>query len=454
MNDLPTLGERVRALLINIAIFYVAFGFAANSWLPTGGLESVWLLSALALWFFGLLTAPYFLPPREALANAITAICILVTAEMVGVRGFQTELEVFRWIAVNYCAAVAVLALAALFLHARDPQSSLGRLSFRLTGIFGTGELLYTPPALMSIIGAYQTNLSTIAWLLILWTVFVVARPAERVLRARRAWVTDTLAQRNFPAVGTIDRIDHPNIVRVRLNRATGWRPGALFISAMPNGDQQFVLSLFTQVQGSEVVGTGLCVASIQERIDCGVGQVFESHSPEKAAEFLENLSGAKGAELIGFTVENSTIGTLAFEVATSSELAEGDVVFARISGRDVFYQILDAQTAEESFDQNPRGTHIVRAAQLGCYSPEDGFTKYPWLPVMNSPLFIARNRAFPAPILSPREFIIGNVPSTSIGVVANVDDIVEYHTAILGVTGTGKTELALEIVRETVARG
>jgi uncharacterized protein len=31
---------------------------------------------------------------------------------------------------------------------------------------------------------------------------------------------------------------------------------------------------------------------------------------------------------------------------------------------------------------------------------------------------------------------------------------LIEYHTAILGVTGTGKTELALDIIREAVPRG
>jgi hypothetical protein len=32
--------------------------------------------------------------------------------------------------------------------------------------------------------------------------------------------------------------------------------------------------------------------------------------------------------------------------------------------------------------------------------------------------------------------------------------ELVEFHTAILGVTGTGKTELALDIVREAEQRG
>ena len=66
---------------------------------------------------------------------------------------------------------------------------------------------------------------------------------------------------------------------------------------------------------------------------------------------------------MVGFTVEHSTIGTVRFEIAAASDLAEGDVIFTKVAGHEVFYQILDAETAEESFDQNPRGTHIVNGS-------------------------------------------------------------------------------------------
>lgn len=69
----------------------------------------------------------------------------------------------------------------------------------------------------------------------------------------------------------------------------------------------------------------------------------------------------------------------------------------------------------------------------------------------MNTPVFWAKERVFPAPVLKPGEFAIGIVPSTNIGVTANIDDLVQFHTAVLGVTGTGKTELALDIVREAI---
>jgi hypothetical protein len=453
-DSFPPLRERTITLLLNLATFYVAFVLATGRALPTGGIESVWLITAIAMWFLSLLSAPWFMPPRDALANAIAAAVILLTLDLSPVPQFRPDLNAIRWIAVLYCVAVAAVALAALFLHDRDERAGNARFLFQLSGILGKGEVLYTAPAIISIIGAFQQSYATIAWLIILWVFFTICRPFDRIAAAWRQWTADAATQAGSPSVGMIDRIDHPNIIRVRLNQGGAWKLRTLHVAAMPGGDQQFVLSLFAQVQGSEVIGTGLCVATVAEKLALPTGHVCASHDEEKTACFVEALSGSKGAELIGFTVEGSTIGTLRFEVAASSELAEGNVVFARIGGEDIFYQILDAETAEESFDRNPRGTHIVRAAQLGRYSGDRGFTKHPWLPAMNTPLFATHDRVFENALIGSREFEIGKVPSTNIGVVANADDLVDYHTAILGVTGTGKTELALDIVREAVKCG
>lgn len=452
-NTFPTLRERTIVLVANVTIFYAAFIAATERLLPTGGIESVWFVSAFALWFLSLLSAPWFIPPRDALANSVAALAILIAVDLSPALQFQAELDSIRWISVAFCGMVSAIALISLLLHDRNQRKSASQFIFRLTGIFGKGEILYTPAAIISIAGAYQDSFATLAWLTILWIIFTVARPIERIAAAWRQRVRDTVEYSAAPTVGTIDRIDHPNIVRVRLVSGSTWKPQTLHVAAMPDGRQQYVLSLFAQVQGTEVIGTGLCVAQVAEELQLPSGHVCASHDKAKTAAFIETLSGTKGAELIGFTVENSTIGTLSFEVAGSSDLAEGDVVFTRIAGNEVLYQILDAETAEESFDRNPRGTHIVRAAQLGCYTIDQGFTKYPWLPVMNTPLFAASDREFPTAHISDREFEIGKVPSTNIGVIANVDDLTEYHTAILGVTGTGKTEVALDIVREAVQR-
>ena len=422
---------------------------------PNWGLESVWLLSALSLWFIALLSAPWFVPPRDALVNAAGSVLILVTMDLASIPAFGIELNLLRWVSVAYCAAVCILSLAALLMHDKNNRSPAARLLYRLTGIFGRGEVLLTPPAIISVIGAFQQNYTVVAWLLILWIFIAVAKPIERIFASLRQWNVERAgAAQAGDTIGHIDRIDHPNIVRVKLSSGSNWKSNKLYTASMPDGAQKFVIALFTQVQGGDVVGTGLCVSTVAQPIQLAVGQICASHDEAKTAEFIENLSGVKGAELVGFTVENSTISTIRFEVSSGSGLAEGDVVFTKIDAEEVLYQIIDAETAEESFDQNPRGTHIVRAAQLGRYSSETGFTKFPWLPAMNTPLFAARSRQFPPPTMSEREFAIGRVPSTNVGIVANIDDLVEYHSAVLGVTGTGKTELALDVIREAVKRG
>ena len=71
-----TLGGRTKALCANILIFYICLYAASRNLLPTGGLESVWFLSGLALWFLALLSAPWFVPPKDALANALGAMAI------------------------------------------------------------------------------------------------------------------------------------------------------------------------------------------------------------------------------------------------------------------------------------------------------------------------------------------------------------------------------------------
>lgn len=450
----PSLKQRTLVLILNLAVFYAAFVLASSHWLPTGGLESVWLLSAAALWFLTLLSAPWFLPPRDSIANGIGALSVLVTIELSAVQQFQGELNVIRWLGVAYTAVIVIFSLVALFLHDHPNPNPTSRLIYRTVGIFGRAEILYTIAALISIMGAYQANFADMASLLLLWVFFIVAKPIEALASAIQTWRSEGTGQNTAINVGSIDRIDHPNIVRVRLSAGGSWKQDNLYVAAMPDGQQRYVVALFAQPQGMEVIGTGLCVATLQEPMLLSSGQVAHSHDADRTLEFIENLSGSKDAKLIGFIVENSTISVINFEISKTSALEEGEVVFVRIEGREVFYQILDAVTAEESFDRNPRGTHIVRAAQLGCYEQGKGFVKYPWLPAMNTPVFGAKSRVFDQGVIGPREFPIGIVPSTNIALTANIDDLVEYHTAILGVTGTGKTELALDIIREAVARG
>lgn len=449
----PPARERATVLIANSIIAYLVFALLSGQLLPDGGIASVWLACAVSYWFLNLLSAPWFVPPRDAIIAGVGSLLILIAMELGGEQNFEAELQTIRLVAIVFTALVILLAVSALFLNDAGNENPVGKLAFRLTGIFGRGEILFSAPAIISLFAAYQSTFAALAWLLLFWITIVIAQPVERLAAAFRVYREEKDRLVKNDTVGSISRIDYPNIVRVRLSSTNSWTANRLFTVAMPDGTQHYVVSLFSQMQGSDVVGTGLSVATAQEPIRLQSGLVCSTHDEAKTAEFLENLSGTPGASLVGFVVEQSNIGTITFEVSAQSEIKEGDVVFARLAGTRVFYQIVSAETFEENFDQNPRGTHLVKATQVGVHDEAAGFLKYPWLPAMNTPLFSCRGIEFPATAASKREISLGKVPSAEIEVFANIDDLIEYHTAVLGVTGTGKTEVALEIVRGAVER-
>lgn len=65
-----------------------------------------------------------------------------------------------------------------------------------------------------------------------------IGRPAERLIAAWKHWRAETARVIEPPTIGSIERIDHPNIVRVRLARHSTWKPGMLHTAAMSNGER------------------------------------------------------------------------------------------------------------------------------------------------------------------------------------------------------------------------
>lgn len=441
---------RFFVFVANCVVFYAAFWVLTGSWRLTGGGESVWFLSAVAVWALNLLSAPWYRPPKDALASGIAACFALATIELPRDLSFYGVAETARVAFLTYAVVVAAAALMAGILAHIEKYDGVRRAAFAFGDQFGRGEFLFGSAALISIFGFYSGALQQFA-LTTLWFFFVIGRPFELAVRVFGA---AKKTESDAAAIGTLTRIDHPNIVRALLNSPDDWKEGALFVTQLADGRSTYVLPLFTQAHGGEVLATGICTGQAPEdRKKRQVGRIYPSDAALIPA-LLSELSGSnEDTELVGFVVERSSIGAIRFEVARNSGLEEGSVVFCNLPEGKVYYQVLDAETAEESFEQNPRGTHIALATQLGQLDSTKGFVKFAWLPPMNTPLFKPLTPLKTAAEVPNDEFIIGNVASTEIKVRASLDDIVTYHCAVLGATGTGKTELALDIVREALKR-
>jgi len=456
----PSLKERLILLVVYSVALWVAGGAVTGLWLPTGGGEWLWWLCAVALYVFNSLEAPFFVRPRDSLANAISSALMLFTVDLASVAQGRSSLEVFRWLLFAISVATAIVSTLAVASHSREslqppPRRVITKLSYQLAVALGNGPAMFTAPALISIVGFHQQQPIAMLWLVILWVFIIAAKPAEVFLSIRRVLREAKTATTASTIVGHVSRIDDPNLLRVSLNTSMTWRADRLHLAFLPGNRHVQVIPLFLQTLDDQLVGTGLCIDA-EPSPSIALGEVWTAPNDAPPEDLIRRLAGnGAPADLVGFVVEDSNLPAIRFEVAGTRALPEGTVVFARDDDQTVYYQVLDVSTKEEVFTHNPRGTHVVLAGQLGTIDPKSGFRKYGWVPCMNSPVFLPR--ATPdvrgsAP--EQDEFVLGQVAQTNMPVRASLSEMLAFHTAILGVTGSGKTELVLDIVRAHLSAG
>lgn len=448
--------SRVGVFIINAllatSVYISITGFIS----PFSG-KGIWLLGIIAYWLFVLVTAPFFTPPKDALANAISAILLLAPAVFsASDSALANTLQLLHITTLVLAVAVIVLTLVAIFKRSEGKQSVWSNASYYLSTKLGRGDTLFTLVVAFGALAYYQRP----AWhaLLIMgfWVLMVTIKPVELAIKTHSVLTADKDAVGELEKVGSILRVDDPNIIRVILRDGkTAWQHGEVYLAHTSDGRQTYVLPLFVQLQGEGVVGTGLITEEVSKKTDYTLaGGVYRQGKKALSGKLVAGLSDEDTTkEVAGLVVEGSTIRTIRFQAVRGIDFEEGRVVFCNINDKRVYYQILDARTSEESFDSNPYGMHIISASQLGSFESDKGFRKFPWLPGMNQPVFLASEEDSVEQKLEDDEFVVGKVPSTGFGVTVSLNDLVEYHGAILGITGTGKTELAFDIVKNAVKR-
>lgn len=272
--------------------------------------------------------------------------------------------------------------------------------------------------------------------------------------------LTSWLGRSAHPArsSGAIVRIDDPNVLRVALHGEAEWDVGTPQICVLPNGAAKWVQPLFSQFQDGRLLATGLLTDKDAphkglER-NCVLAPELDAETPS-LVELNAALGGGESASILGFVVEQSTVSELHFETLHDADCHEGMLVWANVGEKRVYYQIIDGETREESFASDKHGFRAARAAQLGILEDRIGFFKYDWLPPMNTPVFsMADGAKVDGKGVTEGDFVFGTIPYSNIQVGGDFSCSFNSHTAVLGVTGSGKTELAFDLVRHAISKG
>jgi len=194
-----------------------------------------------------------------------------------------------------------------------------------------------------------------------------------------------------------------------------------------------------------------LCDPAIRDSLNTQTSKVILRNDVVYKIQTVPNNNFLK--RFVGIIVENSTIEKIRFEYAARVQVSEGDLLAIRMGSTKVLYQIVQGLTDTEPLEsKNETGFVIGEAVQMGVWDPDRRtFEKYGWVPDINTPVLLA-----PAiDIYKPKkgEQQIGTIPNTNYPILMNIAEAVNHHIAILGITGSGKSvfarDLMLKIIEE-----
>lgn len=445
---------------VRVAIMLMAAGCVAllsliftGNVLPSDPKQALVFQNALLLIVLGsALLEHHYTKPADSVVNSlmggITLLSVYGTAPLV------------PWIlAEGYCVLVFALSVTCVAASSRPGiggwQERVARVTYRPAVVLGRSRTLFTVVFLSGLWFFFSIQDAVTIALVVFWGAFLAIWPLhipELVTMWFRSKGPSGLA------VGEIVRVDSPNIVRVALNPQATWDPSTPKVCRLPNGESFWVQPLYSQFQQGRLLATGLLTGigapAAGLARNCVADPSADVATPESES-INEALGGGADCALVGFVVERSEIGLIRFETLNAESCREGMLVWLELNRERIYYQIVGGETGEEAFSGDRHGFQIASAAQLGTLAAEAGFKKFDWLPAMNTPVFSSSPACTVHSLaVSEGDFELGVVPNSEILVGGNFCADYNSHTAILGVTGSGKTELAFDLIRHAVSHG
>jgi hypothetical protein len=442
---------RVFIMLIGLLCALLISWKFTGSPLPQDSKYSLVFQNALLLIVLGsAILEHFFTKPADSMINSLMA-----GITMLGV--YHTSPGLGWWFVFSYCLLVfAVSTICVATSGGRisgDTASVVNNRLYRPAIVLGRSRLIFSIVFLFGIYSFYSIQSELAVTLIVFWGVFVAIWPLKiPQLLSSISFKTHEIIQ----PIGKLLRLDNPGILRFAINQSTDWEQGKPLIYQRVDKSQQWVLPLYSHLNDERRIGTAMLLGLVDEpKKGLADGHIYEPIEDLGHEAVMGLLGESTQSRLMGFVAEDSSIGRIRLEVKSDSPCADGMLIWCKVGDSKVYYQVSAGTTIEENLDGDKHGYQIAFASQLGVL--EDGeFRKFDWLPNMNSPVFSLTEDAedINEIVQNANDFKFGQLPKSRIPVVGNFVDNFNYHTAVLGVTGSGKTEFAFDLIRHSVASG
>lgn len=440
-----TKGLRLIIFFALAIILTTIYWFFKGTIFPHDTIGLVVYSSLLMLSFNTLILEHYFTKPTDVLASSI-AVLLTITP----IRKDLVNLGVWYDILFFFSLTLGILSVASLALFAPNnpedtTQNKISKLLKDFVTRFGSSKVQFFCLFVLTMF-FYIDSKSHYFLFLFLYSAFVLLDPWKFILK-----IPSFVKPAPQEGIGQIFGVQSKNTFLVKLYDK---RPSIKifdFVEFKYSMDENknvrrgLILDnyLLNQEQWVKVL--------VSEEINnIFQGKVYNTFNDENVVYKITNPTPNNYLDkFVGIVDENSTISTIRFIYNSKKEISDGQLLEVFIREKKVLYQVIQGVTKVEQLEhKNETGYITGEAIQLGIWVKENGkFEKYGWVPFINSPVYISSS--IEEPNIENNEFKIGNIPNSNYPVILNKDLSLTHHTAVLGVTGTGKSVFSRNLIRQ-----
>lgn len=421
--------------------------------LPTDPKNAFIFQSVLLVIILGCaITEKHFTKPSDSLINSLMGIITLVSV-------FTISPKSAWWIAFTYCTFVFLSSFICVSLSSSNIvgtfKSNWGSRAYGPAVTLGRAQVLYSVLFSFGLYAFFEIQSPQTIALIIFWGAFLVIWPLNIPQFLSRIFSFNK--GKELANIGILIRTDDPNVAYFKITPEIKWTPENNFLYQMADDTQHWVLPIHNQTKNDTLIGTALILGENKERIQgTKSGYLFDTNPVGLTeTQVMDYLGEDQTCRIVGFIREDSEIANIQFEAIKNCKCHDGMLIWCNVNGKRIYYQLTNGITFEENLEGDRHGFHIGLAAQLGELDEAQGFLKFDWVPSMNSPVFCYKNpEQAQQNIPQVGQFNYGKIPYSNINVNGNFIKSYNHHTAILGVTGSGKTELAFDLIRHSVNNG
>jgi hypothetical protein len=412
-------------------------------------LNDFWFTSGfLLLILLSLIDQPHFSKDSNVFINAVTA----------GISLLLVPIEFRNWIFYVFLGITFYLTISSyvlMWIRNKDLPNEHKFIQFisKINREIGKPQTLFSAFFLWGALNKFGVNSDGFNTLLLYWVIFMLLN-LPSLAKIINSLFEKSEAKKQDSAIGTIFRVQSKNTFLVKL-----FSDRKETIKLFDFVEFQYSIDENKQIRKGMILDTYLLNEQqwIKILTTSEINNIFENKSifnnhTEDIIYKIKDVPDNKYLDTFaGIVTENSTIGKVKFIYNSKVTIQEGQLLEIKVGNekKSVFYQIVEGITKIEQLENKNESALIIgEAIQLGTWNQEKvRFEQFGWVPEINSPVYITSN--IPEVNIEKGELQIGNIPNTNFPVIINKELALTHHTAVLGVTGTGKSVFSRNLIRE-----